>query len=289
MIEFEVSATIPLDASNYWRIRSTPEFYDLEGKMLNNEKRILEKTTFKNGSTVEKIVNTPDLSSVPSWLLGNVKDTLSFVDVVKSDPKTPFRFTCSTEPSIWADKCSITTTTSLKAARNGLSCIQTCKAKISINIFGLGSVIENIISNGVKDAYSNLNKLVLQYIELYPHEATPISSPISSPDSSTTNLRDFEPSSSKCNNNTLNAVVQQLELENKNEDQYSDNDDDDDEFHDALDYDCHIEQFSVQKTKKAFNDLMCYGMCVNPMVWVEVYQSTPYTEIELGSLHAAII
>jgi hypothetical protein len=100
MTHIEAEAEIPLPAAEYWSIRNTPEFYEIECRVLNNaSKKMLEEEYDENGTVLRsKLATKPDVSFVPSYLLnmlpGEDKSIVFYDDVeyVYDDPLTPYAF-----------------------------------------------------------------------------------------------------------------------------------------------------------------------------------------------------
>lgn len=173
----ELRANIPLSRREYWYIRSTPEFFALECKLLKNEsKRLAEIKNLPDGKICQTLLTRPDLSVVPTFLssrLGN--DGLEFEDTVVIDPAKPYSFTCKTTPSVFADKCDITTVATI-ALPDGFdgkegeesSCVHFCRADINVNVWAVGGVVEQLVLNGLRNAYTLLHKMCTEFKELYP-------------------------------------------------------------------------------------------------------------------------
>ena len=49
------------------------------------------------------------------------------------------------------------------------SCVHYCKADINVNVWAVGSVVEQLVLNGLRNGYSLLPKMCEEFIELYPH------------------------------------------------------------------------------------------------------------------------
>eukprot|EP00122_Pirum_gemmata_P007766 Pgem_evm1s7142 len=169
MIEVQARAEIPLPPHLYWKLRSSQEFFALESKIQNNTKEILEHTKLEDGTETQTIATTLDLSGIPSWLLGPVKD-LKFIDNVEFIPDTPYSFNCTTKPNQFANSVNINSKTFLDIPEGVTDhCVQICTTTIDISMWGVGSYIEEIIKNGILEAYGKLGDLSLEFMELYPN------------------------------------------------------------------------------------------------------------------------
>lgn len=110
MTQVEAEAEIPLPAAEYWSIRNTQEFFDIECRVLNNaSKRLLEEEFDENGTATKvRLATKPDISFVPSYLLnmlpGDDKSIIFYDDVeyVYDDPLTPYAFRYAGEYSFIA-------------------------------------------------------------------------------------------------------------------------------------------------------------------------------------------
>eukprot|EP01134_Creolimax_fragrantissima_P000042 CFRG0042T1 len=169
-MHIDTEAIIPLPAAEYWSIRNSDEFFAIECKVLKNaDKRSLESVQDASGLVIRtKLATRPDLSIVPPFLLKMIPsdDGLVFYDEIEyiyDDPVTPYAFRCKTVPSILSDKADIIGYVKIIPCDDGRSCRQVLSMDVCINAWGVGSIVETIVINGIKDAYKHLNTMVVMW------------------------------------------------------------------------------------------------------------------------------
>eukprot|EP01134_Creolimax_fragrantissima_P000646 CFRG0646T1 len=171
MVKVTATAKIPLDAATYWLGRNTPEFVEHENRVLKNESKIIRNILDSKGRIDKQIIITkPDLSVVPPFVMRlGPEGGLSFTDnitIVRDDTETPYCLTCNTVPSVFQDKCKINSVVKVYPSLDGSkTCKQTITIDISVNVWGVGSSIESLVSKLILEGYKKLPKVTSSYVE----------------------------------------------------------------------------------------------------------------------------
>ncbi|KNC80885.1 hypothetical protein SARC_06767 [Sphaeroforma arctica JP610] len=168
MVHIDAVAEIKLPAAEYWSVRNTKEFLAIECKYLNNaSKYCLEETLEpKTGRLLhQSLQTTPDLSIVPPFLLSMLPGEKGIVltdsiDFNLNDPLTPYAFTATTVPSVFYEKADIVGYTRIVPSKDNRTCTQTVSMDVKVNQWGVGGLVETLISNGIYNAYKQLPKMV---------------------------------------------------------------------------------------------------------------------------------
>lgn len=160
----------------YWCLRQTSEWFSIECKWMNSEsKTVLEKKVDSKGRIYFMISSTrPDLSEVPKWLLNmGPSGGIEFVDTVELDPDN-YTVELKSKPSIFSDACDITSTTRIVGISE-TECEQFVEANIVVNSWGVGGIVEKLVSNGIKKNYKKLSGMVQEFMQKYPDHVTLLS------------------------------------------------------------------------------------------------------------------
>eukprot|EP01134_Creolimax_fragrantissima_P004732 CFRG4732T1 len=168
MVHIDTQAVLNLPAAEFWSIRNTEEFLAIECKYLNNASKycLSEKIDPDTGMVEhQKLATKPDLSVVPPFLLKLLPgdDGLVFYDDVNyttEDPTTPFAFTATTTPSVFSDKADIVGYVRVVPSSDNRTCTQIVSMDVNVSQWGMGSIVESIVSNGIHNGYKLMPAMV---------------------------------------------------------------------------------------------------------------------------------
>lgn len=176
MVRISAHAVLNMPADKYWRVRLTPQFFDIENQILRNEsKLVLEQSVTESGQILtQRVATKPDLSQVPEVLMRlGPPGGLVFTDNITfdySDPQTPYAYTCFTDPSILGDRCSVRSRVRCYPNPDNKTCKQEIILDITVNVWGIGSLVENVVANAIAQGYHQLPAMVDLYNDLYGHQ-----------------------------------------------------------------------------------------------------------------------
>jgi hypothetical protein len=134
---------------------------------------VLDQTTDAEGRLVtQRIAVKPDLSSIPDILLKlGPEGGIVFTDSIVfdyNDPTTPYSLSCRTDPGFMPDRCNVQSRVRCFPNPDGRTCRQEIILDITVNIWGVGGLVENAVASGIASGYGKLPEIVDMYVSL-PH------------------------------------------------------------------------------------------------------------------------
>lgn len=172
MVRVTAHAALALPAELYWKARLTPQFFDIENQILKNESKIvLDQTTDSDGKLLtQRIAVKPDLTSIPDILMKmGPEGGIVFTDSIVfdyNDPTTAYSLSCKTDPGFMPDRCTIQSQVRCFPNPDGKSCRQEIVLDITVNIWGVGGLVENAVASGIAAGYQKLPEIVDMYVRI---------------------------------------------------------------------------------------------------------------------------
>eukprot|EP00163_Fabomonas_tropica_P008922 TRINITY_DN18708_c0_g1_i1.p1 TRINITY_DN18708_c0_g1~~TRINITY_DN18708_c0_g1_i1.p1 ORF type:complete len:423 (-),score=39.68 TRINITY_DN18708_c0_g1_i1:32-1300(-) len=159
----EAECVVPMEASEFWQVRGTPEFMEfsrVEQNLIALE--VLEEYE-EDGHKCQNIRTVPNVSipRIVKPILGG--KPLEFVDLYKTPLSTPpYTQSFVTTPPVLPNKIKVSGELTVTPI-NDQECRQKLVANVDVSVWGAGKVISNIIMDNMKTSMANIPKLVQKW------------------------------------------------------------------------------------------------------------------------------
>eukprot|EP00898_Chlorokybus_atmophyticus_P006372 jgi/Chlat1/6736/Chrsp50S06435 len=165
MAPFRVECDIPMNVTQYFIERDTAAFRALTCKVLGMKgMRVTEAWADKEGHPCIKLVTIPNVD-IPKTLvrfLGG--EDFTFTDILtyplpSHEEKSSYQLKFMTIPPIQPKKADISGTLTFVRIDDS-HCKQVLDGHVDVRVFGLSTVIENIVTQSLKETYKQLPKVM---------------------------------------------------------------------------------------------------------------------------------
>ena len=158
--EFRTEARLAMDAATYWAEKDSDGFRDQMCAVLDFEAMTELESWEEGGESYSRVETKPNvaLPAMVKRLVGSEK--FSLIDTIVVGPDVPpYAWTFTTATSVFTDKTSISGTVRIVPQGDG-SCLQVCEGSVGVAVWGVGSVVERLIINGIAETYAKLPAVV---------------------------------------------------------------------------------------------------------------------------------